>query len=91
MYEIIINVCINVFGLCIGIQGPVSRKTMTCLFCKAGLFFFFFWFFFFLVKLVKRLRFEDAKRIMSPEIRTKSFGTFEKWAPGLNFSGLSIT
>ena len=35
---IIINVCINVFGLWIGIQGPVSRKTTTCLFCKAGLF-----------------------------------------------------
>ena len=31
-----------------------------------------------------RLRFEDTKRIMSPEIRPKSFGTFEKQAPGLN-------
>ena len=30
----------------------------------------------------RRLRFEDAKRIMSPEIRPKSFGTFEKRAPG---------
>ena len=30
----------------------------------------------------KRLRFEDTKRIMSPEIRPKSFGTFEKQAPG---------
>ena len=28
-----------------------------------------------------RLRFEDTKRIMSPEIRPKSFGTFEKRAP----------
>ena len=28
------------------------------------------------------LRFEDTKRIMSPEIRPKSFGTFEKQAPG---------
>ena len=27
------------------------------------------------------LRFEDTKRIMSPEIRPKSFGTFEKQAP----------
>ena len=27
-------------------------------------------------------RFEDTKRIMSPEIRPKSFGTFEKQAPG---------
>ena len=32
----------------------------------------------------RRLRFEDTKRIMSPEIRPKSFGTFEKQAPGLN-------
>ena len=29
----------------------------------------------------RRLRFEDTKRIMSPEIRPKSFGTFEKRAP----------
>ena len=28
----------------------------------------------------RRLRFEDTKRIMSPEIRPKSFGTFEKQA-----------
>ena len=32
----------------------------------------------------RRLRFEDTKRIMAPEIRPKSFGTFEKQAPGLN-------
>ena len=31
----------------------------------------------------RRLRFEDTKRIMSPEIRPKSFGTFEKRAPGV--------
>ena len=31
----------------------------------------------------RRLRFEDAKRIVSPELRPKSFGTFEKQAPGL--------
>ena len=31
----------------------------------------------------RRLRFEDTKRIMSLEIRPKSFGTFEKQAPGL--------
>ena len=31
----------------------------------------------------RRLRFEDTKRIMSPEIRPKSFGFFEKPAPGL--------
>ena len=30
----------------------------------------------------RRLRFEDTKIIMSPEIRPKSFGTFEKQAPG---------
>ena len=29
----------------------------------------------------RRLRFEDTKRIMSPEIHLKSFGTFEKQAP----------
>ena len=31
----------------------------------------------------RRLRFEDTKRIMSPEIRPKSFGTFEKQASGV--------
>ena len=30
----------------------------------------------------RRLRFEDKKRIMSPEMRPKSFGHFEKRAPG---------
>ena len=30
----------------------------------------------------RRLRFEDTKRIMSPEMVAKSFGTFEKRAPG---------
>ena len=30
----------------------------------------------------RRFRFEDTKRIMLPEIRPKSFGTFEKQAPG---------
>ena len=29
-----------------------------------------------------RLRFEDTNRIVSPEMRPKSFGTFEKRAPG---------
>ena len=33
----------------------------------------------------RRLRFEDTKRIMSPEMRPKSFGTFEKQAPGQKF------
>ena len=31
----------------------------------------------------RHLRFEDTKRIMSPEIRPKSFGTSEKQAPGV--------
>ena len=30
----------------------------------------------------RRLRFEDTKKIMSPEMGPKSFGTFEKQAPG---------
>ena len=30
----------------------------------------------------RRLRFADTKRIMSPEMSPKSFGTFEKQAPG---------
>ena len=30
-----------------------------------------------------QIRFEDAKRIMSPKIRPKGFGTFEKQAPEL--------
>ena len=34
------------------------------------------------VSCPRRLRFEDAKIIMSPEIRPKSFGNFEKQAPG---------
>ena len=38
----------------------------------------------------RRLRFEDTKIIMSPELHPKSFGTFEKQAPGMNFSGLSF-
>ena len=34
----------------------------------------------------RRLRFEDTKRIISPEIHPKSFGTFEKQAPGVTCS-----
>ena len=77
--------------------GPVSRKSpelfgsekairkiTTCLFCKASLF---------IcckrnknennckVSCLRRLRFEDTKRIVSPEIGPKSFGSFEKQAP----------
>ena len=59
------------------------RKITTCLFCKADLF---------IcrkgnknknnckVSCLGRLGFEDTKRIMSPEILPKSFGTFEKRA-----------
>jgi len=36
----------------------------------------------------RRLGFEDTKRIMSLEMRPKSFGTFEKRAPGLKFSDI---
>ena len=65
----------------------VIPKTPTSLFCKAG---------FFSIcckgnkkitskfRASRRLRFEDTKRIMSPEIRPKSFGIFEKRAPGMN-------
>ena len=31
----------------------------------------------------RRLHFEDTKRIMSPDLRPKSFGTFEKQAPAV--------
>ena len=34
----------------------------------------------------RRLRFADKKRIMSPEMSPKSFGTFEKQAPGVELS-----
>ena len=38
----------------------------------------------------RRLRFEDTKRIMAPEIRPKSFGTFEKQAPERALSSFGI-
>ena len=37
----------------------------------------------------RRLRFEDTKRIVSPEIHPKSFGTFEKQTLGTRVSSLS--
>ena len=37
----------------------------------------------------RRLSFEDTKRIMSPEMRPKSLGTFEKQAPGRDVQGNS--
>jgi len=36
-------------------------------------------------------RCEGIMAIVAPEIGPKSFGTFEKQAPSLNFSGLSLT
>ena len=33
-------------------------------------------------RALRRLRFEDSKRTLSPEMRPKSFGTFEKLAAG---------
>ena len=38
-------------------------------------------------RALRRLRFEDAKRIMSPEMRPKSIGTFEKQPPDLLRNG----
>ena len=38
----------------------------------------------------RRLCFENTKRIMSPEIRPTSFGTFEKQTPGLKSLGPSF-
>ena len=70
-----------------GPRGPflekVICKTTPCFFCKAGLF----------ENKSAKFRSSDAfvftKRIMSPEIRPKSFRTFEKRAPGLLRSRLS--
>ena len=76
--------------------GPVSRKSLRPAYSVKLVFSY-------VVKRIKikitakfrasrRLRFEDTKRIMSPEIRPKSFGTFEKPAPGnLSGGGLEFT
>ena len=45
-------------------------------------------------RALRSLRFEDTKRTMSPEMRPKSFGTFEKRAAGLRCdirSGFNIS
>ena len=66
------------------------RKTPTTLFCKAV--------FFYVLKGIKieitakflaseRVRFEDKKRIMSPEIRPKSFGTLENRFSRMEIAG----
>ena len=39
----------------------------------------------------RRLRFEDTKRIVSPETRPKSFGTFVKQVPGFYLSSIHDT
>ena len=78
-------------------QGPVSRKSRELFgpvkpFIKLRLAYSAKLIFSYVVKGIKIkltakfrasgcLRFEDTKRIMSPEIRPKSFGTFEKRAP----------
>ena len=83
-------------------QGPVSRKSRELFgpekaFVKVGPAYSVKLVFSYGVKGIKikitvkfrasrRLRFEDTKRIMSPEIRPKSFGSFEKQAPGARFS-----
>ena len=80
------------------IQGPVSRKSRKLfgsekLFLKLRRAYSVKLVFSYVVKGIKskiitkfcasrRLRFEDTKRIMSPEIRPQSSGTFEKRAPG---------
>ena len=80
--------------------GPVSRKSRELFgpekpFVKQRPAFSVKLVFFYVVKGIKikitakfsasrRLRFEDTKRIMSPETRPKCFGTFEKQAPDLN-------
>ena len=38
----------------------------------------------------RRLRFADTKRMTSPEMSPKSFGTFEKQAPGDKTQGRSL-
>ena len=72
-------------------QGPVSRKSRK-LFVKLRPAYPAKLVFSYAVKGIKikitakfrafrHLRFEDTKRIMSPEMRSKSLGTFEKRAP----------
>ena len=79
-------------------QGPVSRKSRELLgpekpFEKVRPAYSVKLVFSYVVKGIKmkiiakfhasrRLRFEDTKRIMSPEIHPKSFGTFQKQPPG---------
>ena len=84
-------------------QGPVSRKSRELFgpekpFVKLRPAYSVKLVFLYVVKGIKikitakfrasrRLRLEDTKKIMSPEIRPKSLGTFEKRAPGLRAGG----
>jgi len=88
-------------------QGPVSRKSRELFgpekpFVKSRPAYSVKLIFSYVVKGIKikitvkfrasrRLSFEDTKRIMSPEMRPKSFGTFEKQAPGGRFSKGPLT
>ena len=88
-------------------QGPVSRKSRELFgpekpFVKLRPIYCVKLVFSYVVKGIKikinakfrasrRLRFEETKRIMSPEIRPKSFGTFEKQGPGARFSKVPRT
>ena len=79
-------------------QGPVSRKSRKLFapempFVKLRPVYPVTLVFSYVVKGIKitvkfrasrRLRFEDTKKIMSPEMGPKSFGTFEKQAPPWN-------
>ena len=83
-----------------GSQGPVSRKSRELFgpekpFVKVRPAYSVKLVFSYVVKGIKikiiakfrasrRLCFEDTKRIMSPEMRPKRFGTFEKQAPGVS-------
>ena len=82
-------------------QGPVSRKSRKLFgpekpFVKLRLAYSVKLVFSYVVKGIKikitakfrasrRLRFEDTKRIMSPEMVPKNFGTLEKRAPGMSY------
>ena len=88
-------------------QGPVSRKSRELFgpekpLVKLQLAYSEKLVFLYVVKGIKikitakfrasiRLRFEDTKRIMSPEIRPKSFGTLEKQAPGWTLYCMILT
>ena len=77
------GVCFSKVPKTFGAQKTV-RKSRTRSFCKGGLSYVANGI---QIKITakfqasRRLRFEDTKRTMSPEMLPKSFGTFEKRAP----------